>query len=38
MPFMHQIPVIGNLFKTHDISTSNDELLIFITPRIIRGA
>ncbi len=38
MPFLHQIPVIGNLFKTHDISTSHDELLIFITPRIIRGA
>jgi type IV pilus assembly protein PilQ len=38
MPFVHQIPILGNLFKTHDISTSHDELLIFITPRIIRGA
>ena len=38
MPFVHQIPIIGNLFKTHNISTSHDELLIFITPRIIRGA
>jgi type IV pilus assembly protein PilQ len=38
MPFIHNIPVIGNLFKTHNISTSHDELLIFITPRIIRGA
>lgn len=38
LPFVHQIPVIGNLFKTHNISTSHDELLIFITPRIIRGA
>jgi type IV pilus secretin PilQ/predicted competence protein len=38
LPFVHNIPVIGNLFKTHDISTSHDELLIFITPRIIRGA
>lgn len=38
MPFIHNIPIIGNLFKTHNVSTSNDELLIFITPRIIRGA
>jgi len=38
LPFVHNIPVIGNLFKTHNISTSHDELLIFITPRIIRGA
>jgi len=38
MPFISQIPIIGNLFKTHNISTSHDELLIFITPRIIRGA
>jgi type IV pilus assembly protein PilQ len=37
LPFVHQIPVIGNLFKSHDISTSHDELLIFITPRIVRG-
>ena len=38
LPFIHQIPILGNLFKTHNISSSHDELLIFITPRIIRGA
>jgi type IV pilus assembly protein PilQ len=38
LPFVSQIPILGNLFKTHNISTSHDELLIFITPRIIRGA
>jgi type IV pilus assembly protein PilQ len=38
LPFVYQIPILGNLFKTHNISTSHDELLIFITPRIIRGA
>jgi type IV pilus assembly protein PilQ len=38
LPFLHQIPILGNLFKTHNISSSHDELLIFITPRIIRGA
>jgi type IV pilus assembly protein PilQ len=37
VPFLHQIPVLGNLFKDHNISSSHDELLIFITPRIIRG-
>ena len=38
LPFVYQIPILGNLFKTHNVSTSHDELLIFITPRIIRGA
>src|ERR1041385_1007712 len=37
LPFLHQIPVLGNLFKTHDINNSHDELLIFITPRIVRA-
>jgi type IV pilus assembly protein PilQ len=37
MPFLHQIPILGNLFKTHNISNSHDELLIFITPRIVRS-
>lgn len=36
IPILHQIPIIGNLFKTHSISTDHDELLIFITPRIVR--
>jgi Flp pilus assembly secretin CpaC len=34
---VHNIPIIGNLFKSRDITTSHDELLIFITPRIVRG-
>ena len=37
MPFVHNIPVIGALFRTHNVTTSHDELLIFITPRIVRG-
>jgi type IV pilus assembly protein PilQ len=37
VPFVHQIPIIGNLFKSHNVVTSHDELLIFITPRIVRG-
>ena len=38
LPFVHNIPIIGALFRSHDISTSHDELLIFITPRIVRGS
>ncbi|HEX7707777.1 MAG TPA: type IV pilus secretin PilQ [Thermoanaerobaculia bacterium] len=37
VPFVHNIPLIGALFRSHNISTSHDELLIFITPRIVRG-
>jgi type IV pilus assembly protein PilQ len=37
LPFLHSIPVIGNLFKEHNISSTHDELLIFITPRIVRS-
>lgn len=37
LPFVHEIPVIGNLFKSRRVETRNDELLIFITPRIVRN-
>jgi type IV pilus assembly protein PilQ len=37
VPYIHKIPILGNLFKSRDITTSHDELLIFITPRIVRG-
>jgi type IV pilus assembly protein PilQ len=36
LPFLWQIPVLGNLFKTHNVQSRHDELLIFITPRIVR--
>jgi type IV pilus secretin PilQ/predicted competence protein len=36
MPFLYQIPIIGNLFKRHDVNSTHQELLIFITPRIVR--
>ena len=37
IPFLWQIPVIGNLFQNHSIGTNTyTELLIFITPRILR--
>ncbi len=36
LPFLSKIPVLGWLFKNRTKSRSNDELLIFLTPKIIR--
>jgi len=38
LPFLYQIPIIGNLFKNHNINSAHSELLIFITPRIVRNS
>ena len=38
IPFLGQIPVIGNLFRRVQVNTNNNELLIFITPRIIANS
>jgi type IV pilus assembly protein PilQ len=38
VPLLHEIPIIGNLFKSHSLNTTHDELLIFITPRIVRNS
>jgi type IV pilus assembly protein PilQ len=35
-PFLGDIPMLGNLFKRRTVSTSNQELIFFITPRIIQ--
>lgn len=37
LPFVHQIPILGALFRSRDYSSTHDELLIFITPRIVRA-
>jgi type IV pilus assembly protein PilQ len=36
VPLLGSIPWIGNLFKHTTVSTSNQELIFFITPRIIQ--
>ncbi len=36
IPGLWKIPIIGNLFRSRDESENTDELMIFITPRIIR--
>ncbi len=38
VPWLHKVPLIGWLFKRSSVSTSNQELLIFITPTIIKRA
>jgi type IV pilus assembly protein PilQ len=35
-PLLGSIPYLGNLFKRQSVSTSNQELIFFITPRIIQ--
>jgi type IV pilus assembly protein PilQ len=36
-PGLHRIPLLGWLFKNNNKSDSSQELLIFLTPRIIKG-
>ncbi len=36
VPLLGNIPVLGNLFKHVQVQTSNQELIFFITPRIIQ--
>lgn len=37
IPFLHKIPVLGNIFKNKNYTKRHDELLIFITPRIVQN-
>lgn len=37
VPFLGDIPVLGNLFKSRSRKTERNELLFFITPRIMGG-
>jgi type IV pilus assembly protein PilQ len=36
VPVLGDIPYLGNLFKHRTVITSNQELIFFITPRIIQ--
>ncbi len=35
VPFLGELPIVGRLFRNRSIIVRNEELLIFITPRII---
>ncbi len=36
VPLLGNLPILGNLFKHTQVSTTNQELIFFITPRIIQ--
>jgi type IV pilus assembly protein PilQ len=36
VPFLGDVPILGNLFKTTTRTNNKDELLIFVTPKILR--
>jgi type IV pilus assembly protein PilQ len=36
VPFLGDIPILGNVFKTTTKTNNKDELLIFVTPKIVR--
>ena len=38
VPFLGDIPIIGNLFKKNGRTKSKAELLVFVTPKVIRVA
>ncbi|GGJ98944.1 type IV pilus secretin PilQ [Luteimonas terricola] len=38
VPFLGDLPILGNLFKTKGRSKDKAELLIFVTPRVLRVA
>lgn len=35
VPWLREVPVLGNLFKTKSVDKRKSELLVFLTPRII---
>jgi type IV pilus assembly protein PilQ len=36
VPYLWRIPIIGNAFKSNEITDARKELLVFVTPRIVR--
>jgi len=36
VPLLGDLPILGNLFKHTVVNTQNQELIFFITPRIIQ--
>jgi type II secretory pathway component GspD/PulD (secretin) len=38
IPYLMEIPFIGNIFKSRDEDTKKQEIAIFITPKIVTGA
>jgi type IV pilus assembly protein PilQ len=36
-PFLGRVPILGHLFRNRFVTSTNNELLLFITPRIIKS-
>jgi type IV pilus assembly protein PilQ len=37
VPYFHQIPILGNAFKNKELRDIRQELLVFVTPRIVQN-
>lgn len=37
IPYLSKIPILGGIFRASDTTMSRDEILIFVTPRIIKN-
>jgi type IV pilus assembly protein PilQ len=35
VPYFHKIPIIGNAFKSNEVRDARQELLVFVTPRVV---
>jgi type IV pilus assembly protein PilQ len=35
VPYLHRIPILGNVFKNNEVHDQRNELLVFVTPRIV---
>ena len=35
VPYLSKIPLMGNLFKNNEVRDIRQELLVFVTPRIV---
>ena len=37
VPFLQDVPIVGNLFGTNEVAVNRTELLVVITPRVVRS-
>jgi type IV pilus assembly protein PilQ len=37
VPYLHRIPILGGAFRNNEVSDDRQELLIFVTPRIVQA-
>ena len=37
VPFLQDVPIVGNLFGTNEVAGNRTELLVVITPRVVRS-